>query len=71
MKAIEILKEEAKKAGKHIEHEVLVDALELVKASLPRLAVEADEPAIKSVAGIALIVLPAIEPKIQEAIDKI
>jgi hypothetical protein len=70
MKAVEIIVEELKKAGL-VMGEVAAHELEkcLFHVIVPRLALEADEAAVKMIAGGALLVIPAIEPAIEKVLD--
>ena len=72
MKAVEILKEEFEKEGMDIAEEVLASVVKIIgEKVLPRLAIEADESAVKAVAAIGIPVFKALEPSLLVAIDKL
>lgn len=72
MKTFDILKEELKKEGLDIAEEVLVKFVNVIDQKiLPRIAIEADEPAVKAVAAVAIPVFGALKPALLGAIDKI
>lgn len=69
-KTVEILKEELKKEGIEVAEEVLEKTVKCVfEKVLPRIAIEEDNVAAKSVAGVALMVYPALKPVIEKATD--
>ena len=70
MKSVQIMVEEFKKSGIILAEEAL-DQVEkvFVHQIIPRLAIEADEAAVKLIAGGCMLVLPALEPAIEKAID--
>jgi hypothetical protein len=71
MKSSLIIAEELKKAGVVLEEEAL-EQVEQVFAHkiIPRLALEADESAVKMIAGGMMLVLPALEPALEKAMDR-
>jgi len=72
MKTVEIVKEEFKKIGLDIAEDAVIAATKvLIEKIVPRLALEADESAIKAVAAVAAPLLVFVEPKILELADKI
>jgi hypothetical protein len=69
-KTVEILKEELKKEGVEVAEEVLEKTVKVVfEKVLPRVAVEEENAAAKSVAGVALMIYPALKPVIEKATD--
>lgn len=69
-KAIEILKEEYKKAGMEIAEEALEKTAEvLFEKVLPRIAIEDENPIVKSISGVVLLAYPALKPALQKATD--
>ena len=72
MKSTDIIMEELKKEGL-IVAEAVAQKLEqcIFHKIVPRLAAEADEPAVKMIAGGAMMVIPALEPVVEKAIDGI
>ena len=72
MKAVEILKEEFKKAGLAELEAVAEEAIKVVfEKIIPRLAVEADESYVKMAAGVASLASSALESAALKAADKI
>lgn len=72
MKALEILKEELSKEGLNAAEEAVIKIVEVIDAKvLPRLALEADEQAVKAIAGVAIPVFKALKPALLKSIDKI
>lgn len=69
MKAVDILKEEAKKMGVEAAEKVLAEALELLEAVAPRLANEAEESAAKVVGSGLVMILPVVKPSLEKVID--
>lgn len=69
MKAFAIVQEEAKKQGIEAAELVLKQALELVEAVAPRLAIEAEEPAAKVIGSGLTMILPAVKPALEKLID--
>ena len=70
MKAVEIVKEEAKKAFPELGEEVLEAVVELLCEKIaPRLAVEAEEAAVKMIASGLVMIYPTIKPAIAKATD--
>lgn len=69
MKSVEILKEEFEKAGLVVAEEVSLKVVEAIKSSLIRMAAEADESAIKSMAPVGTLVLTALDGEIKKLID--
>ena len=69
-KSLEIIKEELKKAGIEVAEEVAEKVVATVfEKALPRIAVEEDNAAVKSVAGVVLLAYPAVKPAIEKATD--
>ena len=70
MKSAQIISEELKAAGLPLAEEVVQQIVDVAtKKIIPRLAAEADESAVKAVAGVALLALPALEPAIEKLED--
>ncbi len=69
MKAVDILKEEGKKAGVEAIEKALSEVLELLEAAAPRLANEADEQAAKIVGSGLVMILPVLKPALLKVID--
>jgi hypothetical protein len=69
MKAVDILKEEGKKAGIEAIEKALSEVLELLEAAAPRLANEADEQAAKIVGSGLVMILPVLKPALLKVID--
>lgn len=69
MKAVDILKEEAEKKGIEAAEKVLQEALELIEAIAPRLALEAEEQTAKLVGSGLTMILPAVKPALEKLID--
>ena len=69
MKAVDILKEEGKKAGVEAIEKALSEVLELLEAAAPRLANEADEQAAKIVGSGLIMILPVLKPALLKVID--
>ena len=69
MKAMEINKEEAEKKGIEAAEKVLQEALELIEAIAPRLALEAEEQDAKLVGSGLTMILPAVKPALEKLID--
>lgn len=69
MKAMEIIKEEAEKKGIEAAEKVLQEALELIEAIAPRLALEAEEQGAKLVGSGLTMILPAVKPALEKLID--
>jgi hypothetical protein len=72
MKASEILKEEIKKELGHISEEIVMEITKFTLDKLiPRLALDAEEPSVRSACGVAQMIVPVIKPMLIVAIDKI
>jgi hypothetical protein len=72
MKTAQIVAEELKSAGLEIMEDSLVKVINCLSDKiLPRLALEADEAAVKAVASVGIIVISALKPAILGAVDKI
>lgn len=70
VKAIKIIGEELKAAGVEVAEEVLEKVVSTVfEKALPRILVEEENPAIKSVAGVLAMVYPTLKPAIEKATD--
>ena len=69
MTSVEILKEEFEKAGLVVAEEAAMKALEALKSTMARIALEGEEASLKTIAPIATIVLTAIEPQLLKLID--
>lgn len=69
MKAVEILKEEAEKKGIESAELVLSQALELLEAVAPRLALEAEEAPAKMIGSGLQMALPVFKPTLEKVID--
>jgi hypothetical protein len=69
-KALEIIKEEYKKEFPGIAEETVEASVKvLFEKALPRIAVEEENAAVKSVAGVALMAYPALKPAIDKVTD--
>jgi hypothetical protein len=69
MKSAQILVEEAKKEGLVIGEEVAAKAIKILENALIRIPLEAEEVQLKALAPVALIVLSALKPSINNLID--
>lgn len=70
MKSVDIVKTELAKSGIVLAEELVHGIVDcLVKKILPELALNADESAIKAVAGVACLALPALMPAIEKLED--
>lgn len=69
MKTIDILKEEAKKEGLELAEVACQKTIKVIKSTLARAALEADEEAFKAVAPIGTIVVTALDPMVEKLID--
>lgn len=70
MKSVQILKEELKAAGVEATEEVLEKAVKAIfEKALPRIVIEEDNTAVKSVAGVLAMVYPTLKPAIEKATD--
>lgn len=70
MKTVEILKEELKFAGVVVAEEVLEKVVEVIfEKALPRVVLEEENAALKSVAGVLAMIYPTLKPAIQKATD--
>lgn len=69
-KALEIIKDEYKKEFPEMAEEVIEKAVDvLFEKALPRIVVEDENPAVKSVCGVLTMIYPALKPAIDKATD--
>lgn len=68
--ALKIIGEEFKKGGIDMAEEVLEKAVSIMfEKALPRIAVEDENVAVKSVAGVAIMAYPALKPAVDKMTD--
>lgn len=69
-KSLEIIKEELKAAGIEIAEEAAEKVIAVVfEKALPRIAVEEENAAVKSVAMVLGMAYPAVKPALEKATD--
>lgn len=72
MKTTKILLEELKNGGLDIAEETLMQVTKIIfEKAIPRLAIEAEEPAVKSIAAVLVLAAQPVEQALFKMIDKI